>query len=260
MITKDSNSDDGTIHEPLTEKDFDFIKFSKKLKKLRIYFPRFGDAKINLKIDEFVKLINNDLEEIQIVCNYEKKELTRANEWYEKITTKFKNIKKIRLSIDCSDCVIKQEYESEYDSAYQKEIRRREKNAKNPVVIDFKKISNFNNIEELDFSFDENIGTRLKNTIELSKSKMNLLIPDKTFSIKELEELFDKIATNRQKFLLNLQKKNLEKDITSYNIEGKDKEEYNLIEKEEESKLKINNNNIFDKLKMRIKEDKGITK
>ena len=260
MITKDSNSDDGTIHEPLTEKDFDFIKFSKKLKRLGIYFPRFGDAKINVNIDKFLKLINNDLEEIQIVCNYEKKELIRANEWYEKITTKFKNIKKIRLSIDCSDCVIKQEYESEYDSAYQKEIRRREKNAKNPVVIDFKKIGNFNNIEELDLSFDENIGTRLKNTIELSKSKMNFLIADKIFSIKELEELFDKIATKRQKFLLNLQKKNLEKDITSYNIEEKDKEEYDLIEKEDESKLKINGNNIFDKLKMRIKEDKGITK
>ena len=74
------------------------------------------------------------------------------------------------------------------------------------------------------------------------------------------QDVFDKIATNRQKFLLNLQKKNLEKDITSYNIEDKDKEEYNLIEKEEESKLKINNNNIFDKLKMRIKEDKGVTK
>ena len=89
---------------------------------------------------------------------------------------------------------------------------------------------------------------------------MNLLIADKKFSIKELEELFDKIATKRQKFLLNLQKKNLEKDITSYNIEEKDKEEYDLIEKEDESKFKINGNNIFDKLKMRIKEDKGITK
>ena len=256
MITEDSNSDDGTIHQPLTEKDFDFIKFSKKLKKLKIYFPRFADAKINVNIDKFLKLINNDLEEIKILCNYEKKELIRATEWYEKITTEFKNIKKISLSIDCSDCVIKQEYESEYDSAYQKEIRRREKNAKNPVVIDFKKIGNFNNIEELDFSFDENIGTRLKNTIELSKSKMNLLIADKKFSIEELEELFDKIATKRQKFLLNLQKKNLEKDITSYNIEEKDKEEYDLIEKEDESKLKINGNNIFNVLKMRIKKDK----
>ena len=260
MITKDSNSDDGTIHEPLTEKDFDFIKFSKKLKRLGIYFPRYGDAKININIDKFLKLINNDLEEILILCNYEKKELIRANKWYEKITTEFKNIKKIKLAINCTDCEIKQEYNSEYDSAYQKEIRRREKNAKNPVVIDFKKISNFNNIEELDLSFDENIGTRLKNTIELSKSKMNLLIADEKFSLKELEELFAKIATKRQKFLLNLQKKNLEKDITSYNIEEKDKEEYDLIEKEDESKLKINSNNIFDKLKMRIKEDKGITK
>ena len=260
MITKDSNSDDGTIHEPLTEKDFDFIKFSKKLKRLGIYFPRYGDAKININIDKFLKLINNDLEEILILCNYEKKELIRANKWYEKITTEFKNIKKIKLAINCTDCEIKQEYNSEYDSAYQKEIRRREKNAKNPVVIDFKKISNFNNIEELDLSFDENIGTRLKNTIELSKSKMNLLIADEKFSLKELEELFAKIATKRQKFLLNLQKKNLEKDITSYNIEQKDKEEYDLIEKEDESKLKINSNNIFDKLKMRIKEDKGITK
>ena len=85
---------------------------------------------------------------------------------------------------------------------------------------------------------------------------MNFLIADKIFSIKELEELFDKIATKRQKFLLNLQKKNLEKDITSYNIEEKDKEEYNLIENEDESKLKINNKNIFEKLKMRIKEKK----
>ena len=260
MITKDSNSDDGTIHEPLTEKDFDFIKFSKKLKRLGIYFPRYGDAKINVNIDKFLKLINNDLEEILILCNYEKKELIRANKWYEKITTEFKNIKKIKLEINCTDCEIKQEYNSEYDSAYQKEIRRREKNAENPVIIDFKKISNFNNIEELDLSFDENIGTRLKNTIELSKSKMNLLIADEKFSLKELEELFAKIATKRQKFLLNLQKKNLEKDITSYNIEEKDKEEYDLIEKEDESKLKINSNDIFDKLKMRIKEDKGITK
>jgi hypothetical protein len=260
MITEDSNSDDGTIHQPLTEKDFDFIKFSKKLKKLKIYFPRFGDAKINVNIDKFIKLINNDLEEIQIFCTYEKKELVRAKEWYENVSTKFKNIKKINLSIDCSDCVIKQEYKSDYNSAYQKEIRRREKNAKNPVIVDFKKISNFKNIEELRVSFDENIGTRLKNTIELAKSKIHFIINDEKITIKELEELFDKIATDRQKFLLNLQKKNLEKDISSYNLSEKDEEDYKSIKEQDESEIKINNNNIFDKLKMRIKEKKGITK
>ena len=260
MITEDSNSDDGTIHQPLTEKDFDFIKFSKKLKKLKIYFPRFGDAKINVNIDKFLKLVNSDLEEIQIFCNYEKKELVRAKEWYENVSTKFKNIKKINLSIDCSDCVIKQEYESDYNSSYQKEIRRREKNAKNPVIVDFKKISNFRNIEELRVSFDENIGTRLKNTIELAKSKMHFIINDEKITIKELEELFEKIATDRQKFLLNLQKKNLEKDISSYNLSEKDEEDYKSIKEQDESEIKINNNNIFDKLKMRIKEKKGITK
>ena len=34
MITKEMHSYDGTIHEPLTEKDFEFIRNSKKLKKL----------------------------------------------------------------------------------------------------------------------------------------------------------------------------------------------------------------------------------
>ena len=77
---------------------------------------------------------------------------------------------------------------------------------------------------------------------------------------KELEELFDKIATDRQKFLLNLQKKNLEKDISSYNLSEKDEEDYKSIKEQDESEIKINNNNIFDKLKMRIKEKKGITK
>ena len=96
--------------------------------------------------------------------------------------------------------------------------------------------------------------------LELKNIVNKEFIDDKKFSIQELEELFDQIGTKRQKFLLNLQKKNLEKDITSYNIEGKNEEEYNLIEEEDESELKINNNNIFDKLKMRIKEKKGTTK
>ena len=42
----------------------------------------------------------------------------------------------------------------------------------------------------------------------LAKSKMHFIINDEKITIKELEELFDKIATDRQKLLLNLQKKN----------------------------------------------------
>ena len=258
MITKDKNSDDGTIHEPLTENDFDFLKDSKKLRKLKIYFPRFSDEKINITISKFLNLLNQDLEEIMISCDYAEEELNLVHEWYNGLITKFKKIKKISLSVQCNGCEIEHEYNSDYNSPFQKEKRRREKNAKNPIILDFKKISNIKNMQELHFSFDENIGTRLKNTIELANTSLNLKIgsAEKNISIEELEELFNKVATKKQKFLMNLQRKNLDKDIKSYTLEGKEEEEYNQIENEEESKLQINSNNIFENLEIRLKEKK----
>ncbi len=258
MITKEMNSTDGIIHKPLTENDFDFLQYSKKLKILKIYFPRFGNEKINVNIIKFFKLINKDLEQIEILCNYEKKELNLVHEWYNELITKFKKAKKITLDVGCKDCEIKYDWDNDENSAYQKEKRRREKNAKNPIILDFKKINNIKNIEKLGFSFDENIGTRLKNTIELANTNLNLQIgfAEKNISNKELEEIFEKIGTKREKFLLNLQRKNLDKDITSYHLEGKDEENYNKIEEEKESELTINSSIIFHILKKRIKEKK----
>ena len=259
MITKEMSSDDGTIHEPLTENDFNFLQNSKKLKNLKLYFPRYGGAKINININRFLKFINEDLEQIEIFCKYEKKELNLVHEWYNGLIAKFKKIKKISLDVGCIDCEINYEWDDDHNSDYQKEIRRREKNAKNPVILDFKKISNIKNIEELRFSFDENIGTRLKNTIELANTNLNLKIgsAEENISIEELEKLFDKVATKRQKFLMDLQRKNVDKDIQSYTLEEKEKEEYNQIEDEEESKLQINTNSIFEKLKIKLKEKKN---
>ena len=50
---------------------------------------------------------------------------------------------------------------------------------------------------------------------------------------------------------------NLDEDIESYLLKGKEEEDYNQIENEEESKLQINNNNIFEKLKIKLKEKKN---
>ena len=113
-------------------------------------------------------------------------------------------------------------------------------------------------MEELHFSFDENIGTRLKNTVELANTNLNLKIgfAEENISIKELGQLFDKIATKKQKFLMDLQRKDLDKDIQSYTLEGKEEEDYNQIEDEEESKLQINSKNIFEKLVIKLKEKK----
>ena len=49
---------------------------------------------------------------------------------------------------------------------------------------------------------------------------------------------------------MDLQRNNLGKDIESYTLEGKEEEDYNQIEDEEESKLQINSNNIFENLKL----------
>ena len=91
-------------------------------------------------------------------------------------------------------------------------------------------------------------------SVNASNSKE--ILAEKNISIEELEELFNKVATKKQKFLMNLQRKNLDKNIKSYTLEGKEEEEYNQIENEEESKLQINSNNIFEKLEIRLKEKK----
>ena len=104
--------------------------------------------------------------------------------------------------------------------------------------------------------FDENIGTRFKNINQIKKSKINLNINETKITKKFLEEIFELIATKREKFLIDLQKNNLDKDIASYKLEEKDKEKYYNITEEDKCEFQINGNNIFSALKMRIKEDK----
>ena len=48
-----------------------------------------------------------------ILCDYAKDELNLVHEWYNGVTTKFKIIKKLRLSSSCNGCEIKQDYELE---------------------------------------------------------------------------------------------------------------------------------------------------
>ena len=55
---------------------------------------------------------------------------------------------------------------------------------------------------------------------------------------------------------MDLQRKNLDKDIESYTLEGKEEVDYNNIENEEISKLSIYNDNIFEILKKKLKEKK----
>ena len=83
-----------------------------------------------------------------------------------------------------------------------------EKNAKNPVKVDFKDLIKHKSLEQLDLRFDEDIGTRLFNVQEILNLKVKKIkIPDEKFKTEDLEKLFDKIGTKREKFLLDINKK-----------------------------------------------------
>ena len=92
MITENMRSDDGTVHDPMTEKDLEFLKHSKKLKKLKIFFPRFGEEKINVNPKKFFSFINPNLENIEIICSFGKDELHFATDFYLGIINRFKVI------------------------------------------------------------------------------------------------------------------------------------------------------------------------
>ena len=264
MITANMHSDDGTIHEPLTEKDFHFIKDSKKLKRLKIFFPRFGEeSHINLNVDKFLSLINPNIEILNIDCNYEKDKLHLANKWYLQCIAKFKNIVELDLDIGCNKgCDITHDYSSKDNSLYQKEIRKREKNAKNPVIVDLKKLRDLKKLSNFMCSFDENIGTRIENVQELNNINFNITISNyNQFLTEDLEKIFENKGTVREKYLYNYQKNNPKENVDSrYSLPEENKKEYDELESSTESNLKINNRSLLKILNERIQEKHKVKK
>ncbi len=258
MITEEMKSDDGTVQKPLTEDDFHFLKNSKKLKKFRILFPRFGpEQQIDVNIEKFLNYINPDLEEFEIWCDYDKDRLYLAHQWYLKSISKFKNIYFLKLEIDCNKgCDIEHEYSSDDNSLYQKEKIKREKNAKDPIIIDLKKLKDLKNLSDIHASFDENIGTRVKNVEELNNLSFNITISNTNiFLTKDLEKIFENLGTPREKYLYNYKKNNREKEISGvYDLPDDKRKEYYEIDEVEESKLRINNRSLLTILSERIKK------
>ena len=208
MITENMGSDDGTVHDPMTEKDLEFLKHSKKLKKLRIFFPRFGEKKINVDSKKFFSFINPNLEDIEINCSNGKEELHFATDFYLEIINRFKNIKKIDLDIRCRNAP-ELKYDEKVEGAEDIALAKQEKNAKNPVKIDFKDLIKHKSLEQLKLRFDSYIGTRLFNVQEIVNLKAKKIgISEEKFKTEDLEKIFDKIVTKRQKFLLDFNKKN----------------------------------------------------
>ena len=116
--------------------------------------------------------------------------------------------------------------------------------------------STVKNLSDIHVSFDENIGTRVKNVEELNNLSFNITISDTNiFLTKDLEKIFENLGTPREKYLYNYKKNNREKEINgAYDLPDDERKEYNEIDEVEESKLRINNRSLLTILSERIKK------
>ncbi len=195
---------------------------------------------------------------LDIDCNYEKDKLHFANEWYLQCITKFKNIVELDLDIGCNKgCDTKHDYSSEDNSPYQKEKIRREKNAKNPVIIDLKKKE-----IKLKYELENNVNlvkfekNRIENVQELNNINFNITVSNyDRFSTEDLEKIFENKGTVREKYLYNYQKNNPKEKVNSpYSLPEENRNEYYEIENSTKSNLTINNRSLLEILTERIQK------
>ena len=153
----------------------------------------------------------------------------------------------------------KLKYNDEIEGAYEKAKIKRNQQAKNPIIIDFSNIKKMKHLKEFEIDIDSYFGIKTSNIIEiancekLSKIKLEFTWENLKIDIKELRLIFDKIATKRQKFLIEINENKTYKDKAykdedvvkhGWKLNEEDKEKYDLIEKEEERDVEINDDSL----------------
>ena len=76
---------------------------------------------------------------------------------------------------------------------------------------------------------------------------------DVEINIEESKLIFDKISTERQKFLIKMNESKAYKDkedvvISRYYLKEEDQEKYDLIQEQDEREIEINNRDLSDRI------------
>jgi len=267
VITEEMKSDVGTIHPPMTEENLSFLKDMNNLNELVLYLPRFGLNTNNFNPEGLISLINPKVNKLKIFCGFSKEKILEAHKLYFKCLNSFKEIKNLDIRIDCIDAP-ELKYNDKIDNAYTKAKLKLNGEAKNPIIIDFSKIKNMKQLETFYIAIDPNFGIKTQNTIDIVNckkiTKIDLSIDwtDFKIDIKELNLIFNKIATERQKFLINANKDKKYKDKelidSRYDLDEEDQEKYDLFTDKDENVIEINNESlnttIFNLHKKKIKK------
>ena len=260
------NSDEGTIDPPMTEENLLFIKDMKNLTELKLFLPRFFLETSNFNPKKLVSLINPGLKELNLICGYEKDKIENVHTIYEQCILKLTKLEKLGIDIHCIEAP-ELKYNDKIKDARQKAILKRNNKASNPLVIDFKKLVKMKNLREINIYVDPYFCIKTGNTIEivnckkLKKINLDFDYQDVEIDLEELSLIFDKIATDRQKFLIKMNKnktyKSKEDVVTSrYYLNEEDKDKYDLIEEQDEREIEINNRDLSDRIFDTFKKEK----
>ena len=267
VITKDMNSDEGTIDPPMTEENLLFIKDMKNLKELELYLPRFDLNSNNFNPKKLISLINPNVKKLELWCGYPMNKIDCVHKIYNETLGSLKELEHLKINVNCIDAPVLK-YNDKIEGAYEKAERKRNSDAKNPIIIDFLKIKKIKNLKEIEIDIDPYFGINISNTLEITNCKnlsdIKLKFDYRKFKIdiKELNLIFDKISTERQKFLIKMNKDKAykEKDLVDsrYDLNEDDKEKYDQIKEQDEKNIRINGDNlsniIFETYKKKIKK------
>ena len=267
VITEDMNSDEGTIDPPMTEENLLFLKDMKNLKELKLFLPRFDLNSNYFNPKKLISLINPKIKKLELLCGYEKNRVDDVHKIYKECLNSFSELEQLILKIKCINAP-DLKYNNKIEGAYEKAERKRNSDAKNPIMIDFLKIKKIKDLKEIEIDIDPYFGINTSNTIEIANCKnlsdIKLKFDYRKFKIdiKELNLIFDKISTKRQQFLIKMNKEKTYKDKdlvdSRYDLNEDDKEKYDQIEEQDERNIRINgdslSNMIFKTYKKKIKK------
>ena len=115
--------------------------------------------------------------------------------------------------------------------------------------MDFLKIKKLKNLKVFKLYNDSYFGNKILNPIEIINcSKLETINLPIKIDVKILKEIFDKISSDRTKFLLNKNQdssyKNKDLIDSRYDLNEEDKKKYDEIKEQDERKIDINGDDL----------------
>jgi len=254
VITEEMNSDIGTIHPPMTEENLLFIKDMKNLTDLTLDLPSYNLNINNFNPEKLISLINSKIKKFELMLCFPINKIENVHKVYNGCLS-LKELEQLVIDIDCINAPTVK-YDNKIEDAYEKALKKINSDSSNPLIVDFSKIKKMKNLKKIDIVINPYFGINTLNTIEiinykeLNDIRLKFNYRDLKIDINELNLIFDKISTERQKFLIKMNKDKAYKDKdlidSRYDLTDEDKEKYDQIKQKDVRNIKINGENLSD--------------